>query len=320
MEVIVMKIVVEEAGPVVAGLVGSGISPLTSNGLNEAFGFAVGLRAIRFGEVVFDAEVFAGGGEEPGAISRTAIGQDALDFDTVIGVEADRLLESFEHAGDFFIWQEAGEGEARVVVDGDMQGLDAGAWIAKSAIAGGANARAGETAQFLDVEVEKIAGGGAFVAQRGRFWRLQRGKAVEVMAAEDAREGGLGDRQHHHDLSIGAALPAESKDLDFEIARRPARLALRGRRVILEALRKAARFGACEPAADGLFTDAKSGGGGAQRAAELGVSEGHLRSRQRSESGISVHVVRAGGRWAECSSTTSLPNPFRADNVLKHDT
>jgi hypothetical protein len=45
----------------------------------------------------------------------------------------------------------------------------------------------------------------------------------------------------------------------------------------------------------------------------------HFGSQDGGESGISVHVVRAGRRWVECSSTTSLPNPIRADNVLKHD-
>ena len=140
------------------------------------------------------------------------------------------------------------------------------------------------------------------------------------MAAQDAREGGLGNRQRHHDLSIGTALPAQSEDLGFEIGRRAARLAKRGRRAVLEPLGKAGRFGASQPAADGLFTDAESGGGSAQGAAELGMFKSHLSSPQRGQSGMSVQVVRAGGRGAECSSTTSLPNPFRADNVLKHDT
>ena len=79
-------------------------------------------------------------------------------------------------------------------------------------------------------------------------------------------------------------------------------------------------MGAHEPAADGLFADAESGCGGPQRAAQGGMMEDHLSAHERSKRGISVHVVRAGGRWVECSSTTSLPNPCRADNVLKHDT
>ena len=78
--------------------------------------------------------------------------------------------------------------------------------------------------------------------------------------------------------------------------------------------------GVPDPLADGLFADAESGGGGAQRGAEGAVLEDHFCSRQRSENGISVHVVRAAWRAVECSSTTSLPDPRRADNLLKHDT
>jgi len=35
---------------VIAGLIATCVSPLASDGLDEAFGFAVGLRAVRFGK------------------------------------------------------------------------------------------------------------------------------------------------------------------------------------------------------------------------------------------------------------------------------
>src|SRR5205809_929731 len=146
MEVIVMKIVMKEGSAVVTGLIRPGIGPLASDGLDEALGFAVGLGAIGSGEAVFDAQFLASGGEEFGAISRTAIGQHALDEDAVVLVEADSLLESVEDAGDFLVGTETGESEARVIVDGDVQRFEAGAWIAKGAIAGGADAGACEAA------------------------------------------------------------------------------------------------------------------------------------------------------------------------------
>ena len=143
---------------------------------------------------------------------------------------------------------------------------------------------------------------------------------MEPVAAQDAGEGGLGDGQDHLDLGVGTALAAQSEDLGFEIGTGLARLEQRSRRAVVEAQGKALLFGASEPAADGLFANAESGCGGPQGEAEFVVPESHLGSRQRGEFGISVHVVRAGRRWVECSSTTSLPNPFRADNLLKHDT
>jgi len=41
---------------------------------------------------------------------------------------------------------ERGESEAAVIVDGDVEALDAGAWIALRAVAGGADAGACEAA------------------------------------------------------------------------------------------------------------------------------------------------------------------------------
>jgi hypothetical protein len=320
MEVIVMKIVMKEGSAVVAGLIRSGIGPFASDGLDEALGLAVGLGAIGFGEAVFDAQLLAGGGEEFGAISRTAIGEHALDVDAVVLVETDGLLESVEDAGDFLVGPETGESEAGVIVDGDVEAFDAGAWIAKGAITRGADAWACEAAQFLDVEVEEFAGSVVFVTKDGRFGRLQSREAMEAVAAEHPGEGGLGDRQNHEDLSIGATLAAQGEDAGDELLAGFAWLATRHRGVIFETAREAFLAGACEPATDSLLADAKSGGGGTAGETERGQGGNHLRSRQRGKFGISVHVVRAGGRWAECSSTTSLPNPFRADNVLKHDT
>ena len=93
-----------------------------------------------------------------------------------------------------------------------------------------------------------------------------------------------------------------------------------GGRMVREPRREVLGLGVGEAAPEGLFADAVSDRGGAQGETELMVGERHLGSRERGERGISVHVVRAGGRWVECSSTTSLPYPFRADNLLKHDT
>ncbi len=94
MEVIVMKVVGKEGSSVVAGAIRTGIGPLAGDGLDEAFGLAVGLRAIGFGEEMLEAEFVAGGGEELGAIGGATIGEDLLDFDAVSAIEADSLVQS----------------------------------------------------------------------------------------------------------------------------------------------------------------------------------------------------------------------------------
>jgi len=304
----------------VTGVIRASIGPLAGEGLDEAFGLAVGLGAVGSGEAMLDAELLAGLGEEFGAVGGAAVGEDALDADAMSLVEVESLMKGGEDAVGLFIWEEAGEGGAGVVVDGDVEGLGACAWVALGAVAGGADAWFGEASELFDVEVKEVARGVAFVADDRRFRRLQRSEAMEAVAAQDAGEGGLGDGQDHADLGVGTAFAAQGEDLGFELGGSFAGLAERDRGTILEALGEALLPGACEPAPHGLFADAKSRGGDAAGEPEGGESGDHLGSRQRGQSGISVQVVRAGGRWVECASTTSLPNPCRADNLLKHDT
>ena len=138
---------------------------------------------------MFDAEVAAGGGKVFRAVGRAAIGQDALDFDVVQSVKVDGLMQRVEDALDLFVWEEAGEGQAGMIIDSDVETFDSGPWIAHSAIACRANARTAEAAQFLDVEMEELAwgervhsgrwqvavperpdGGGRAGAECGRWW------------------------------------------------------------------------------------------------------------------------------------------------------
>src|SRR5450432_3788210 len=120
-----------------------------------------------------------------------------------------------------------------------------------------------------------------------------------MMAAQDAGEGGLGDGENHPDLSVRAALAAQSEDLGFELGAGLARLGKRPGGMIVQALGKAGLLGAGEPSTNGLLADAKSDGSSAQGEAELRVLESHLGPGERSKSGISVHVVRARKSWVE---------------------
>lgn len=249
--------------------------------MDEAFGFAVGLRAIGSGEGVFEAEIAAGLCEEFGAIGGAAVGEEAADGDAVLVVEGDGLAESGEDAGSAFVGEQAGEAETAVIIDGDVEGFGASAGVAVVAVAGGADARAGEAAELFDVEMEEVAWMRMFVALRGRLGRLEGGEAVKAVAEEDARERGLGDWQEQADLGVGTALAAELDDAGFECGRSAARLAEGSRGTVFEAAGKAGLLGASQPATDGLFADAEGGGGGAKggaRGSELGD---HFGSHQR---------------------------------------
>ena len=153
MEIIVVEIEWEEGSALVRGVVRTGISPLAGDGLDEAFGLAVGLGAIRSGEEMFEAELLADGGEAFGAISRTLVGEDALDLDAMSLVEGDGLMERGQDAGSFFIGKEAGKSEAGMIINSDMKRLNARPGIPMGAVTGGANAGLGEAAKLFNIKM-----------------------------------------------------------------------------------------------------------------------------------------------------------------------
>jgi hypothetical protein len=185
-EVVVMEVEREEGSAVVAGVIGTSISPLAGDGLDEAFGLAIGLRAIGSGEAMFEAQLVAGGGKEFGAISGSAIGEDPLDGDVMGLVKSDGLLEGGEGAGSFFIWEETGKSEAGMVINGDVQAFDPGPGIAVGTVAGGADAGLMEAAKLFNIKMKQFTWGGAFVTEGWRFGWFEGTEAVEAMAVEDA--------------------------------------------------------------------------------------------------------------------------------------
>jgi len=76
-----------------------------------------------------------------------------------------------------------------MIIDGDVKGLDAGAWIAMGTITGGANAGLMKAAKLFNIKMKQIAGRGAFVTQDRRLGRIEGSEAVEAVALEDAGKG-----------------------------------------------------------------------------------------------------------------------------------
>jgi hypothetical protein len=319
-EIIVVKEEREAGSTLVAGVVRASVSPLAGDGLDEAFGLAIGLGPVGTSEAMLEAQLAAGLGEEFGAIGGAAVGQDALNADAVSLVEVDGLVESGEDTGSFFIREEGGESQARVVIDGDVETLDASARIAMGPVAGGADAGLEKTAKLFNIKMKEFTWSGAFVTHNLRPGRIESSEAIEAMTLEDAGKGSFGDGKNHEDLGVGTTLAAEGQDLVFELWRGFARLTQGYRGAVLKTHRRAGLLSALEPLADGFLGDAESCGGGAERGAGGVVEANHFGSHERGQCGISVHSVRVGWPGVESASTTNLPDPLSADNVLKHDT
>lgn len=279
-----------------AGTVEVSVGPLTREGLDEALSLTVGLGTIRAGEVVSDAELPAGCGEGFGAVTRTVIGHEAGEFDAVQGVEGDDLHEGGDDAGDFLVGMDAGEAEAGVIIDGDVERLSAGAFVAVGAIAGAANAWSQEAAELLDVQVDEFAGRLAFVADRWRGRGQEVFEPVQSVALEHTIDGGPTDRDEHRDLGVALALASQRDDARFEFRRRLSGLTDRHEGTGVETGWTAVLAVVFEPAADTTITDPAFRCCGTRGQSMVRDPAHRLRSTQSRERSITVHVVRGGWR------------------------
>src|ERR1043166_3679455 len=161
--------------------------------------FPLGLRAIGFGEEVFDAELLAGSGEVAGAVGSATISEHALDGNPMSLVELDGLIKGGHHALDLLVGQETGKSQPGMIINGDVETFDSSAAIALRSITGGTHARTRKTAQLLDIEMQELSGSSTFVALNGRFRRFECREPMQTVTAQDAGNGGLRDLQHGED-------------------------------------------------------------------------------------------------------------------------
>ena len=69
------------------------VGPLAQSGLDEAFGFAVGLRRVRTSASMFEAECVAGLAKVMGAIAAAVVGEQSADGDAMASKKVNGPLE-----------------------------------------------------------------------------------------------------------------------------------------------------------------------------------------------------------------------------------
>ena len=155
--------------------------------------------------------------EGEGLIAAAVVGHDTGHGDAEACVIGDGGFEERDCAGGFLVRQDLGEGHARSVIDADVDELPAEPFAARPsaaltpAIACDAMSDLLEAAEFFDVEVDHLAGMGAFVPA-DRLRRLQRFQRVEAQSAQDAADRGRGEADFACDLLAGVALTAQGVD------------------------------------------------------------------------------------------------------------
>src|SRR5882724_4330022 len=292
-------------------MIGLRIGPCAQAGLDEARGFAVGLGRIGLGPDVFEAESLAEPAEGNRSVAGAVVGHHSLDLDA----EAFIVRQSgFEEGGGTalpLVGHDLGEGDARVVVDSNMDELPAEPFAPRSPIAlpstvaGDAVANAIDPAELLDVDVDHLARMLALIAAR---WlaRLQRSDPVEPEPLEDAADGRRRQPQFGSDLLASVALPAKRLDLFNKRCRRRPVQAMRPRAAIAQSRQTFAMI-PINPFANGPRTDACGLGYGLRRLPALNQPNNPL-STNRRQPGIlmNVHPVLREKREASTTSASSV--------------
>src|ERR1035438_9807763 len=99
----------------------SDVGPLAQSGLDEAFGFAVGLRRVRTSASMFESECVAGLAKVMGAIAAAVVGEQSADGDAMASKKVNGSLEKGDGGASLLVGEDLGEGQTRVVVDGHVR-------------------------------------------------------------------------------------------------------------------------------------------------------------------------------------------------------
>lgn len=199
-------------GSVVRGRIGDGVGPFPESSLDEALGLAVGLGRIGLGPDMLEAEVSAGLGEGFRPVAGAVVGHDAGDGDAEACIIGDRRLEEGDGAFLLLVGQDLAEGDARGVVNADMDELPAGAArLALLWIAGDAVPDLAEATELLDVDVDHLAGVLALVAP-DRFGRLDVLQPRQPGALQHPADSGGRDADLHGDVLAGQPPAAQCHD------------------------------------------------------------------------------------------------------------
>ena len=183
------------------------VSPFAQGGLDEAFCLAVGLRGIRPGAVMPDGQAVAGVSETVGAITASVVGEQGAHGEAVTGEEFARMVQEADGGLGLLIGEQLSKGQPGVVVDGHMQGQQAGmlALAAQPSIA--AQGDFAEAGHALDVQMHQVTRSGVLITHHRRP-RMQIAPAAEARAAQDAADRGGGEATATGDLIAGHVLAA----------------------------------------------------------------------------------------------------------------
>lgn len=132
-----------------AVLPGSATGPFAQAGLDEPLGLAIGLRVVRLGEAVLDAQGLAGLGEQTRAVGRAVVSEQTLNAHTQGRVVGNGSLQKVHRRAIALIGMHLHEAHAAVVIDSHKGELPTSAIDRVTAVAGDAVAGRSMRPSFL---------------------------------------------------------------------------------------------------------------------------------------------------------------------------
>jgi hypothetical protein len=271
--------------------------------LNEALGLAVGLWREGASETMFEAESEDGGAHGARAVAGAVVGIDTLRLDAVFLEESESGVEEGDGAAGGLVWEELGEGETGVVVDGDVEELPAGA-LGFVEATGDAAAWADDAGELFDVEMDEFAWESALVAADGQ--RRFQGAETSGVAAEQTGNGGFGEFGGACDLE-GWEFTASQGEDPGHAERVGGSGGTFGTRTTVVEPCEALGVKAREPLEDGAHGKAETRGDCCDGLLAIKEASDHLGSTQRGQFGVTVTVHAAVGFGLVLISQPHLP-------------
>jgi len=221
---------------VFAGPVDEGVGPFAQERLDEPFCFAIGAGPVWPREEMLDPEALESAGVEFGSIARAVISHDPLHGHAPSCEPDERTFEELDAGLGGLVREDLDVRDAAGVIDRDMTALPTGSHLGVRpgrAASSHPMTRPVETAEFLDVDMDELAGMTPAIPVR---W-LERFQSRQTMQTDPQQHRADG-RNCHTQLrgDRGARHPQSTEPPDHYLNRcwRAIRDSFRGRRPVLK--------------------------------------------------------------------------------------
>ena len=201
------------------------IRPFAQQGLDQAFGLAIGLRTVRSRKSLAHQPALRNGGDGGRPIRPRVVGEQPTDANPPSTKPGERALKKRGAGGGVAGRKDLGIREPARIIDGDVEVLPANAARAPAPVAMNAMAHAGHATQTFEIDVEQIADLGPLIAL-DRSRGLEERDAIESDPRQDARDGRPRHPQRGADLPRRRTRPPQRHDRCLQPWGRPSRLAI----------------------------------------------------------------------------------------------